>query len=437
VRARVWRQIAEGQARVVVGARSALFLPFCELGLIVVDEEHDASYKQEGDPRYDAREVAVERARREGAALVMGSATPRPESWKLLDRVSLPDRVDGLPLPPVEVVDMRGARRGPLHERTLESFDALRRKGGKAILLINRRGWAGYLVCRSCGHDWECPDCDVALVLHRDQERLRCHHCGHSEPVPDRCPECDSVTIARVGAGTQRITEELATILDPLPIFRLDSDAVAGGTAHAEVLRRFQQSPAGVLVGTQMVAKGHDFPDVTLSVVVDADAGLRVPDFRAEERTFSLITQLAGRSGRGEGGGKVVVQAMSVEAPSIVHAKSHDSSGFLAGELERREALRYPPFAHLIEVGLAGTEMAAVAELADDLAAKLREKLPAGAELLGPAPTFKVRGKERMRILVKAGERPEAVAAVRAAVRAIARQASARRISLSVDVEPQ
>jgi primosomal protein N' (replication factor Y) (superfamily II helicase) len=430
-----WRRLRSGAARICVGPRSASFAPMESLGLVVIDEEHDPSYKQEGDPRYDAREVAARRAELAGAALVAGSATPRPESWHRLERLELPERVDGLELPAVGVLDMRG-RRGPLHPRTAEALAEVAAQGGKAILLINRRGWSVHLVCRSCGHAWRCPDCDVSLVLHRSAEALRCHHCGHLERAPGRCPECDSVTIARVGSGTQRIEAELEVLLQGQPVFRLDSDAAATA-GHDRVLAEFDRAPSGVLVGTQMVAKGHDFPEVTLSVVLDADAALRLPDFRAEERTFSLITQLAGRSGRGDGGGAVIVQALAPEARAIRHAASHDAAGFLAGELERREALRYPPFSHLVEVVLSGGQEAALDRAAESAREALAVRLPGGAELLGPAPLFRLRGKHRRRLLLKAPERREVVAAVGAAVGELTARRRLREVAISVDVDPQ
>jgi primosomal protein N' (replication factor Y) len=430
-----WRRLRSGEARICVGPRSAVFAPVADPGLIVVDEEHDSSYKQESDPRYDAREVAARRADESGAVLLCGSATPRPESWHRLERLELPDRVDGRRLPPVEIVDMRGSVPGPLHPRTREAFAQVAREGGKAILLINRRGWSTHLTCRSCGHAWECPNCDVSLILHRDGA-LRCHHCGHAEPRPESCPECSSVTIARVGSGTQRVEAELNDLLAPLEVFRLDSDSAAG-RGHEEVLRRFDAAEAGVLVGTQMVAKGHDFPEVTLSVVLDADGALRLPDFRSEERTFSLITQLAGRSGRGEAGGRVLVQALATGAPSIRHAARHDAAGFLAEELERRRALRYPPFSHLIEVGLAGEEEARVERSAEVVRELVADGLGADDELLGPAPLFRLRGKHRRRLFIKTERRHEAVGAVREAVAAAVRDRALRRLSISVDVDPQ
>jgi primosomal protein N' (replication factor Y) len=432
-----WRRLRSGEARICIGPRSAAFAPISDPGLIVIDEEHDASYKQESDPRYDGREVARHRAATAGAVLVVGSATPRAESWHELPRLELTHRVDGRRLPPVEIVDMRGGVRGPLHPRTVEAFAELASTGGKAILLLNRRGWATHLVCRDCGHAWRCPDCDVSLVLHRSQRQLRCHHCGHGEPVPGLCPQCDSVTIARVGAGTQRVEAELSELLDPLPVFRLDSDSTASGGGHEGVLRDFEQAPRGVLVGTQMVAKGHDFPEVTLSVVLDVDATLRFPDFRSEERTFALITQLAGRSGRGERGGRVLVQALAVGADSVRHAATHDTAGFLRGELERRAELRYPPFSHLIEAVLSSPEESVAQGAAERLARRLAELLPSGAELLGPAPQLRLRGRHRRRLLVKADERGEALCAVREAVEQAAAAKALGAATLAVDVDPQ
>ena len=430
-----WRRLRSGEARIAVGPRSVVFAPIRDPGLIVIDEEHDSSYKQESDPRYDAREVATRRAADSGAVLLSGTATPRPESWHQLERLELPERVDGRGLPPVEIVDMRGGIPGPLHPRTREAFNDLARQGGKAILLINRRGWSTHLTCRSCGHAWECPHCDVSLVLHRDGG-LRCHHCGHAEPKPRACPECTSVTIARVGSGTQRVEAELAEMLAPLEIFRLDSDTAAS-RGHAEVLSRFESAESGVLVGTQMVAKGHDFPDVTLSVILDADGALRLPDFRSEERTFALITQLAGRSGRGEAGGRVLVQALATGVPSIRHAARHDSAGFLAQELERRHALRYPPFSHLIEIGLAGADEARVEGSAETVRGLVADRISADDELLGPAPLFRLRGKHRRRLLLKSGHRHETVTAVRESVASAVRDRALRELSISVDVDPQ
>ena len=395
-----WWRMRRGEARVCVGPRSAVFAPFDDLGLIIVDEEHDGSYKQEGDPRYDARTVAERRAAEEGALLVVGSATPRPESMLRHERIVLSSRVDGRRLPPVELVGMAGTA-GPLHERTRQALDEVRRREEKAIVLLNRRGWSNFLSCRSCGRVWECPNCDVTLVLHRALDEMACHHCGHREVAPRVCPDCESVSVARHGAGTEQLERELEELVAPLPVFRLDSD-VAAAAGVATVLRRFDEAPAGILVGTQMVAKGHDFPDVTLGVVLDADATLRFPDFRSEERTFALVAQLAGRSGRGERGGHVIVQALDPSAESLRFAARHDSEGFLAAELRRRELLSYPPHGHLIRVVCASVEPGP--ELA--AATAIRElTTAAGVPALGPAPLFRRQGRHRAQLLVRSPER--------------------------------
>ncbi len=434
-----WRRLRRGEADVCVGPRSAVFAPVAKLGLVVIDEEHDASYKQEGDPSYDARHVARHRCAEAGAVLVAGTATPRPETWMQLPRLELPRRVDGQDMPPVEVVDMRGASPGggPLGTGALGALEEIRRDGGKAIVLVNRRGFAPYVCCRSCGHHWGCPNCDVSLVAHRNGGHLACHHCGHTEPPPRACTECGSVTLARAGAGTERVEELLGRLLDPLPVFRLDSDSAGQRGAHARILSRFEAAPGGVLVGTQMVGKGHDFPDVTLSLILDADATLRFPDFRAEERTFAMVTQLAGRSGRGPRGGRVIVQTLAPEAPSIAAAAGHDAAGFLAAELERRRALRYPPFSHLVAINLAAEKPQALDRVAGRIAGLLRESVPPGTDVLGPAALFKLRGRERRRLLLKAERRDETVSAVRAAVERLSSERALRGVALGVDVDPQ
>jgi primosomal protein N' (replication factor Y) (superfamily II helicase) len=434
-----WRRLRSGEADVCIGPRSAIFAPLTDPGLIVIDEEHDSSYKQEGDPCYDARQVAHWRAADSGAVLVAGSATPRPESWLSLPRLELPARVDGLEMPPVEVVDMRGAdpRGGPLGHTTLDALEEVRGQHGKAIVLVNRRGFAPYVCCRACGHHWGCPHCDVSLVAHRTSRRLACHHCGHSEPPPRACPECGSVTLAQAGAGTERVEELLAERLAPLPIFRLDADSAAARGAHGEILARFEAAPSGVLVGTQMVGKGHDFAEVTLSVILDADATLRFPDFRAEERTFAMVTQLAGRSGRGPNGGKVIVQTLAPQAPSIVLAARHDAPGFLAAELERRRGLRYPPFSNLVAINLSGEQEEVLDRAAGRIAALLRQAAPAGTDVLGPAALFRLRGRHRRRLLLKSGRRAETVTSVREAVERLASERALRGVSIGVDVDPQ
>ena len=429
-----WVRLRSGEARVCVGPRSAVFAPLADIGLIVVDEEHDASYKHEGDPRYDARTVALRRAQQHGAALLCGSATPRPESVASQRRLRLPRRVDGRPLPPVEVLDMRGQHH-PLHPRTRMALADVRRGGRKAIVLLNRRGWSNFLSCRACGHAWMCPNCEVALVLHQ-AGFVACHHCGHREPLPERCRSCGSAALARHGAGTQRVEHDLRAALGDggFPVFRLDADIAGGKDRAGLTLAQFEAADAGVLVGTQMVAKGHDFPDVTLGVVLDADQTLRFPDFRAEERTFALITQLAGRAGRGDAGGTVLVQTLAPEARSIEHAARHDADAFLSEELGRRQALGYPPFGSLIRIVCSAEDAGEAASLAKELHDRI--SVP-GAAVLGPAPLFRLRGRSRSQLVIKATDRPGAIAAVGAAVEGLAAGASRQRVSISVDVDPQ
>jgi primosomal protein N' (replication factor Y) (superfamily II helicase) len=425
------QRIQAGDARVVVGARSAVFAPVRDLGLICVDEEHDPSYKQESDPRYDARTVAAKRAALEGAVALFGSATPRPESWERLARIELGARLTGS-LPPVEVVDLRREAGYPLSAPLLEELGKLAEAGGKAILLLNRRGVAPALHCRACGATIRCPHCDVSLVLHGDGS-LRCHHCGQTEPAPGACPVCHSPDLARIGAGTQRLERELAKRLPELELIRIDADTVDRPEALSDALRRFAAADRAVLLGTQMVAKGHHFAGVALAAVVDADTGLAMPDFRAEERTFQLVTQLAGRSGR-DAPGRVLVQTFQPDARPIVLAARHDVTRFLADELERRRELGYPPFRHLVRIVVSGTgsdPTTALSELRDELARA------GDAELLGPAPLLRLRGRDRAQLVAKTGQ-PGAFAAT--AGRLLTAAAPAMRkagLTAVVDVDPQ
>jgi primosomal protein N' (replication factor Y) len=421
-------RIASGEARVVVGARSAIFAPMHGVGLICVDEEHDPSYKQESDPRYDARTVAAKRAALEGAVALYGSATPRPESWERLERLELGERL-GAKLPPVRVVDLRREAGYPLSAPLLAGLGKLAEQGGKAILLLNRRGVAPALHCRACGTTFRCPLCDVALVLHRD-ERLHCHHCGHLERRPEECPACRSVELARIGAGTQRLERELAANVPELELIRLDADTASHPEELAAALQRFRDADRAVLLGTQMVAKGHHFAGVALAAVVDADTGLGLPDFRAEERTFQLVTQLAGRSGR-DAPGRVLVQTFQPDARPIALAANHDVPRFLADELARRRELGYPPFRHLVRVVATGPDERAPTALLEELKAGL------GEELLGPAPLLRLRGRYRAQLVAKTAE-PRRWAGRIAQLLAAAAPAMRRAgVTAVVDVDPQ
>ncbi len=420
-----WWRVRSGEATVVVGARSAVFAPLEEVGLVIVDEEHDSSFKAGEDPRYDARRVAVWRARHHEAVLLCGSATPRPESLAALEIIRLTQRVDGRAMPPVQIVDMRGTDT-PLHPITREALTDAR----KSVVLLNRRGWSNFLECRECGHAWECPNCDVTLVLHKARGSMDCHHCGHVERVPTACPACGSVSLAQHGIGTERLERDLAQL--GLNVLRVDADIRDPGA----VLAQFGAAERAVLVGTQLVAKGHDFPDVELGVVLDADATLRFPDLRSEERTFQLVTQLAGRAGRGGGGhGRVIVQTKAPEHPAILAAASHDTDGFMGAELDRRRHFGYPPYSTMVRIIVAHHDQVTARDLARDIARPL--ELARVGEVLGPAPLFRLKSKEREQILLKAPSRPAAVAAVRDAVSRVERRASKVRAQLSIDVAPQ
>jgi primosomal protein N' (replication factor Y) len=422
-------RILAGEARIVVGARSAVFAPVHDLGLIVVDEEHDQSYKQESDPRYDARTLAAKRAALEGAVAVFGSATPRPESWASLERLELGGRVSGT-LPPVRIVDLRREAGYPLSAPLLDELRRIADGSGKAILLLNRRGVAPALHCRACGTTIRCPNCDVALVLHAGGA-LRCHHCGHSEASPETCSACGSSELARLGAGTQRLERELATEFPELELVRLDADTASRPEELAAALRRFAGAQRAVLLGTQMVAKGHHFPGVELAAVIDADTALALPDFRAEERTFQLITQLAGRSGR-DAPGRVLVQTFQPDARPIAYAARHDVTRFLDEELVRRRDLGYPPYRHLISIAVSGPELAPALRALEEV----RDGLP-DAQLLGPAPLLRLRGRYRAQLVAKT-ERPRVVAAQAARLLAAAAPAMRRAgLAAVVDVDPQ
>jgi primosomal protein N' (replication factor Y) (superfamily II helicase) len=422
-------RIASGAAPVVVGARSAVFSPLPRLGLVCVDEEHDPSYKQESDPRYDARTVAAKRAALEGAVALYGSATPRPESWARLERLELGARL-GAALPPVSVVDMRREAGYPLSAPLLAALAGIARDGGKAILLLNRRGLVPALHCRTCGQTRRCGSCDVALVLHADGS-LRCHHCGHHEAAPELCPGCGSPDLARVGAGTQRLERELEKHVPELERIRLDSDTTARPAALQEALDRFSRADRAVLLGTQMVAKGHHFGDVALAAVVDADTGLAMPDFRAEERTFQLVTQLAGRSGR-TAPGRVIVQTFQPDSRAVLFAARHDVQGFLDEELRRREELGYPPYRHVVRVLVSGP--------GPDDPRRLLEEIRSGLgdpDMVGPAPLLRLRGRHRSQLIAKTAE-PRRVASAVARLLSAATPAMRRAgLQAVVDVDPQ
>ncbi|MHB0978560.1 MAG: replication restart helicase PriA [Thermoleophilia bacterium] len=435
-RAREYDRVADGAARVVVGARSAVFAPVNDLRLIVLDEAHDTSYKQEEEPRYDARWVARWLGRRNDALVVEGTATPSVESFRLTRRpLELRSRPTGARLPEVEVVDMR--RQGGEGVLAPISATALREvlvSGEQAVVLLNRRGYSAFLQCEECGDVVMCPDCDISLTFHRSARALVCHHCGLRVASPAVCPACASAALRRGSPGTERVVEELLRMVPRDRLFRLDSDVATSGVRVIEILGRFSASTPGVLVGTQMVAKGHDYPMVTLVLVADADTGLYAPDFRASERTFQLLTQVAGRAGRADRPGRVLVQSWNPDVDCVRMAVTRDIVGFYREELAVREHLGYPPFRDLIKLVLSGAVDERVDAGGRHLIEKLRTALP---DVRGPARLPRIRGLSRRQIVVADTDGDRARRVVGRALQRFRGPYARRGLDIVVDVDPQ
>ena len=430
-----WRQLRSGQKKIAVGARSAVFAPVRDLGAIVVDEEHDGSYKQSEGPRYHARDVAVVRASMAGALCVLGSATPSLESWQNAQKgkfrhLSLPDRVGGGALPPVAVVDLRelwkrrrekrggpsgggegdsggeGVGGGVLSPRLVEAIRDRLIKREQVILLLNRRGYASFVQCRECGEVWRCPDCSVSLTFHRVKGRIVCHYCGHEEPPPGRCDRCGSEDLNFRGLGTEQVERVVVETFPEARIARMDVDTTSGKWSHHEILGRFERGELDILLGTQMIAKGLDFPRVTLVGVVNADVGIHLPDFRASERTFQLLSQVAGRTGRGSLGGEVLIQTSLPDHYSVKAALEHDFVSFAERELNERTSPGYPPHVRLANVVVSSPDPKAAAGEAERAANWLRAHLSMGdqaVEMVGPAPSpiEKLHGRWRWHFIVR------------------------------------
>jgi primosomal protein N' (replication factor Y) len=452
-----WERLRLGTTPIAVGARSALFAPLGDLGLVVVDEEHDGAYKNEEGFRYHARSLAERRARAAGCPLVLGSATPALETRRAaergaLRRLVLSHRIGGRPLPAVELVDLAKERAALPRGRKLILSRSLARAladvladGGQALLFLNRRGFSTQITCFTCGRVERCPDCDIALVFHADTGSLRCHYCDHGAAPPERCPGCGSDESALLGVGTERVEEEVRARFPEARVARLDRDVASRRGATLGVLRALREHSVDVVVGTQMLAKGHDFPGVRLVGVVHADLGLHFPDFRAAERTFQLLTQVAGRAGRGREPGRVVVQTWVPEHYALRRVPDHDYEGFYREELAQREALGYPPCGSLARALVSAPEQDAASATAEALAAAARAEVQRLApshgsrdtlEVLGPAPAplARLRGRHRVQLLVKGSAR----AAVRGVAAAMVRAAAAlpRTVRAQVDADP-
>ena len=445
-RGRYWRQIRKGEADVVVGARSAVFAPTPSLGLLVVDEEHENSFKQENTPRYHARDVGIMRAKREGAVVVLGSATPSLESYHnsvrhKYDLASLTRRVDEREMPTVEIVDMRreteARRHVPILSRRLESYmrQCLARKE-QCIVFLNRRGFSTYIHCPRCGFTLQCERCDITLTYHRRDDLAVCHYCNREVAPPSVCPDCNMPGIKYSGIGTEKIEEKLQGMFEEHKLLRMDSDTMRSRHAHAKALGAFRRGEVDILVGTQMIAKGLDFPNVTLVGVIAADTSIHLPDFRGCERTFQLLAQVAGRTGRGHKGGRVVVQTFVPDHYAVFTAASHDYEEFARQEMAFRQQLKYPPFSRMVRLLVTSRKEDDARERAESLAEEAqRHAAQLDASVLGPAPApiAQIKGQYRWHVMLKAKDAGTVRALLDGLAGALDAKGSAKTV---VDIDP-
>jgi primosomal protein N' (replication factor Y) (superfamily II helicase) len=407
-----WRRIWRGEVKIAMGARSAIFAPFKNVGIIIVDEEHDPSYKQEEKLKYHARDVAVVRAKQIEATLLLGSATPSLESFYNAEKgkfhlLNLPERIEGKPLPRVELVDVK-KERGLFSEKLRAALQKNIEDKKQSLLFLNRRGFANFILCPDCGHTFKCPNCSVTLTYHLRDRSLQCHYCDYRIQAPGDCPKCEGHRLQGMGIGTERLEQEIRSLFPGTQVGRMDRDTTSRRHSHLQILKRLESGSIDILVGTQMIVKGHDFPNVTFVGVVSADTSLHFPDFRSSERTFQLLTQVAGRAGRGEIFGEVVIQTFNPDHYSILRAKDHDYLGFYQEEIPFRRALGYPPFSRLINFRLVGNSEKRTKGMAEEMGrigeSLLKGGYGKGIEILGPstAPFAKMRGKFRWQMLAKA-----------------------------------
>jgi len=441
-----WARIDEGEAKVVLGARSAVFAPLRDLGLVIVDEEHESSYKQDSLPRYNGRDTAIRRAKDSNAALVLGSATPCVESFYLAQQgeyrlLSMPTRVEQRAMPTVHVADLReewAKGKVTIFSGMLRDAIADRLARGRQVMLLqNRRAYSTFLLCRDCGFVPRCPNCAVSLKFHSAAKRVSCHHCDYSREAPTTCPQCEGNRIRGFGIGTERVEEEVRTAFPSARVIRMDRDTTSRKGAHAAILDEFRRGDADILVGTQMIAKGLDFPNVTLVGVISADTSLNLPDFRASERTFQLISQVSGRSGRGVEPGEVVIQTFDPENYAIQRAVAHDYLGFYEQELEMRREVNYPPFASLVNVISSDEDYKVAQGRLQSLRAAIRSMRMSdrmGVEIVDPQPAVleRLRGEYRWHMVLRGSERARVLALLREALERVGEV----RKHLTVDVDP-
>ena len=442
-----WRKIERGEAEVVVGARSAIFAPIENIGVIIIDEEHEASYKQEETPRYHARDLAIWRSEYHHCPVVLGSATPSLESRaraqkNVYQRLRLTQRANqAATLPTIDVVDMRQeVENGNVSSFSMSLQEKLQErleKNEQSVLLLNRRGYSSFVMCRDCGYVLPCPNCDISLTLHMDSKTMKCHYCGHEERIPYRCPNCGQDKIRYYGTGTQKVEEELQTLLPDSRILRMDVDTTRRKGAHEKILRTFGEGQADILLGTQMIAKGLDFPNVTLVGVLNADTALNLPDFRSSERTFQLLTQVSGRAGRAEKPGEVIIQSFNPEHYAIQLTKAQDYEDFYTKEMYIRHRGDYPPYYFTVQITASHPEENEAAKQMFQIATKLKQGLSPQAILLGPTPNAIMRVNNRYfyQVIIKYKQEPMLQPLLKE-ILTDTQRATARGLKLSIDAEP-
>ncbi|WP_416807592.1 primosomal protein N' [Bacillus safensis] len=442
-----WRKIHRKEVKLVVGARSAVFAPFENLGMIIIDEEHESSYKQEEMPRYHAKDVAIERAVRHQCPVVLGSATPSLETYARAKKgvytlLSLKHRVNQQQLPHVSLIDMReelrnGNRSMFSEELMIRLKEVLERKE-QAVLFLNKRGYSSFVMCRDCGYVEQCPHCEISLTYHRYQKRLKCHYCGHEAPVPAECPECHSEHIRYFGTGTQRVEEELTKVLPEARVIRMDVDTTSRKGAHEKLLTSFGNKEADILLGTQMIAKGLDFPDVTLVGVLSADTSLHIPDFRSSEKTFQLLTQVSGRAGRHEKAGSVIIQSYTPSHYSIELTKQHDYEAFYEQEMLHRRHQSYPPYYFLAMVTVSHEEVTKAAHVTDQIVQFLKMNCAPNTRILGPAasPIAKIKDRYRYQCVIKYKRENELASLLRKIQDHYQKEMEQKQLMISIDMNP-
>ena len=443
-----WQKIRDGRARVSVGARSSVFAPFKELGMIIIDEEHESSYKQEDYPRYHARDIAEWRSQYHQCPLVLGSATPCLESYARADKgvyqlLSLPNRVNDQAMPHIDIVDMReelsSGNRSMFSNQLREAIESRLANKEQIVLFLNRRGYASFMLCRDCGHVPQCPNCDISLTYHKSTDQLKCHYCGYQETPPALCPNCESEHIRQVGTGTQRVEELLQREFEGANIIRMDVDTTSRKGAHEKLLNDFGEGKGDILLGTQMIAKGLDFPNITLVGVLNADTMLNLPDFRSSERTYQLLTQVAGRAGRHEKEGQVIIQTYNPEHYAIKDVQQNDYLAFYRQEMEYRKLGKYPPYFFLINFTISHQEMKKVLEASKHIHQILLQHLSDKALVLGPSPAAltRINNEYRFQILIKYKSEPDLYQALQYLDDYYHEQYMKEKLALKIDIAPQ